>query len=993
MSKNKTASVSDGNINEAKEKGPGIFRRLGRKIAGNIPLLLCFLIPVIVMLLVFIQRGIFPFGERCFLRTDLYHQYAPFFKELNDKIKRGGDIFYSWDIGNGSNFLALFAYYLSSPFNWLMIFCPAKYVIEFITLGIVLKIGLSGFTFGLFLKKHTGRNDYAITMFAVFYALSGYMAAYSWNIMWLDCLFAFPLVILGLEQMIKRDKCLLYCLSLAFCIITNYYIAIMICIGVVLYFIMLMFITPHKRTEEFLDPRTGRPFIRTFYLNYPKKIGQFALYSLIAGGLSCVLLIPAYYALQMSASASSTFPKTFTSYFSILAMLQRHLDNVDVHIGLDHWPNIFCGVAAFIFIPLYVMNKKIRWKEKIGYGLFVLILLASFSMNFLNFIWHGFHYPNSLPCRQSFIYVFLILTMCYKGYMGIKDRSVAQIVGSIAGSIGFVLLAEQMFAEDNKWHFQVYYVSILFLALYGIFIYIYRKKKKAHPVLVILLLLAVLGENFMNTSMTSVTTVNRTDYVKYDSDYTALYNTTKTISDQLFYRCEKLRLRTKNDGSWYQYPSTSVFSSTANKNLSDYYKILGMESATNAYSKTGATLLVDMLFSVKFEFSNITYPDNELRTLRASSGDVKMYENKYSLPVGFMVPSDFETKWYTEGNNPVDTQNNFITASTGLYNLFKYASYSDNDKSESVASFTVDQDGYYYAYVLNSSIDEVNTVIKSKDASRADQSVNHTSLKRRFILDMGYAKKGDTITITSKTEDQNLYFSLYVLDPDVMKEAYEILNSSSLDVTAFTDSTLEGTIDVKEAGLMYTSIAYDEGWKVYVDGEVVTPVMLKKAMLAIPLSEGTHTIKMEYIPQGYSIGLKLTLLSLLILVLITWFRFLYRKYIHVQSAFIEDEEMDGERAAKYLSENAGRYKTAEYNGFDDEDEEDEPEPEKRGGKASQGEPEAPATEEGEDVPFSPEISAEEMQIVKKLEETSAEAEKSDELSSENDKSVVDENDK
>ena len=103
--------------------------------------------------------------------------------------------------------------------------------------------------------------------------------------------------------------------------------------------------------------------------------------------------------------------------------------------------------------------------------------------------------------------------------------------------------------------------------------------------------------------------------------------------------------------------------------------------------------------------------------------------------------------------------------------------------------------------------------------------------------------------------------------------------------------------------------------------------------------------------------------------------------------------MDGERAAKYLSENAGRYKMAEYNGFDDEDEEDEPEPEKRGEKASQGEPEAPATEESEVMPFSPEISAAEMQIVKKLEETSAEAEKIDELSSENDKSVVDENDK
>ena len=46
------------------------------------PYLVAFLVPILVMIIVFIERGIWPFGVKCFLRTDLYHQYAPFFKEL-----------------------------------------------------------------------------------------------------------------------------------------------------------------------------------------------------------------------------------------------------------------------------------------------------------------------------------------------------------------------------------------------------------------------------------------------------------------------------------------------------------------------------------------------------------------------------------------------------------------------------------------------------------------------------------------------------------------------------------------------------------------------------------------------------------------------------------------------------------------------------------------------------------------------------------------------
>jgi uncharacterized membrane protein YfhO len=79
--------------------------------------LTAFFLPILIMICVFIGNQIYPFGDNSFLRTDMYHQYAPFFAEFQRKLVNGGSLSYTWDIGMGTNFTSLFGYYLSSPFN------------------------------------------------------------------------------------------------------------------------------------------------------------------------------------------------------------------------------------------------------------------------------------------------------------------------------------------------------------------------------------------------------------------------------------------------------------------------------------------------------------------------------------------------------------------------------------------------------------------------------------------------------------------------------------------------------------------------------------------------------------------------------------------------------------------------------------------------------------------------------------------------------------
>ena len=92
--------------------------------------ILAFLIPVAVMVIGCIKAEIYPFGERTFLRNDMYHQYVQFFTSMYDKVKAGDGLAYSMQLGFGSNTASVYAYYLASPLNLLVLLFPRKYIAE-----------------------------------------------------------------------------------------------------------------------------------------------------------------------------------------------------------------------------------------------------------------------------------------------------------------------------------------------------------------------------------------------------------------------------------------------------------------------------------------------------------------------------------------------------------------------------------------------------------------------------------------------------------------------------------------------------------------------------------------------------------------------------------------------------------------------------------------------------------------------------------------------
>ena len=553
------------------------------------PLLAAFCIPLLITLIICVNREIYPFGDQCMLHIDMYHQYCPFFTELMEKLKTGGSPFYSWNIGLGADFVSLYAYYLASPLNWLLILWPRGYVIEFMTVLSILKIALSGLTFTYYLGEHfhvwqdagnaaaVTRTEkktavrlpadvasYAAALCGAAYALCAFMAAYAWNLMWTDCMVLAPLVILGLERLIRDNRPGLYYVSLAVCILSNYYISIMICIFLVLWF--LLYWMEHRASGY-------RAWIR------------FAWYSLLAGATGAVLILPTAKVLSLSGASGISFPETMEWYFNIVSELARSLLAVDVYTGDSHWPNLYCGIFALFLLFLYVWNRAVPWKKKLPRLALVVFFWLSFSNNMLDFIWHGLHFPTSLPGRQSFLYAFLVLVIAYEALLYIRELKLWQVFAAGGMSVVFLLFCNHFMDETTMEQTSIWASGAFFACYFVIVLGILIGKKRIRQLMLATGCLAVVAELVINYNLTGLDTISRTDYVKNLADYRAVLSETaeKSDEDSVFYRTEELERKTKNDAALSGYHSGTQFSSLMNLNVSHFYQDVGMEGGKNFY--------------------------------------------------------------------------------------------------------------------------------------------------------------------------------------------------------------------------------------------------------------------------------------------------------------------------------------------------------------------------------------------------------------------------
>lgn len=806
---------------------------------------LAFLLPVAVMLVLFAGNGIYPFGDRSFLVTDMWHQYMPFFSEFVHKIRAGEGLSYSYNVGIGSNFLALYVYYLACPFNWLVFLVPEAHIMEFMSYLVIVKIGLIGMCAWIYLQKSSmlshAPSPWAGLLCSLFYALSGFVAAYNWNIMWLDCVYLFPLILLGLERLVKERKPILYCVTLFASIYTNFYISIMICIFLVLYFGWIL-------ATETRGETTGQRM---------RTVVRFGLYSLLAGGMACVLLIPEVLAILETDFGNMDFPDKLESYFPVLEVLARHCMCVATHKGLQHWPNIYSGAAAMVLVPAYVLNTGIPMRRRFGRMALAGALLLGFTTNYADFIWHGLNFPDSLPARQSFLYVFLVIVMCYEELCALKEARPREILNGYLAAVAFLLFCE-MFIESDDFRSGTVILNLCFVTAYAVLLYLYRVKDSQNwaGLITASALVIALAESGINMGDTSVGTTDRTAYLGQQEDYKALYREALDREDG-FFRLEKFTRKTKNDGTLTGYPTASVFSSTMNSYVMDLYDRLGMRHSKVYYGYDGATAFTSALLNVHYMFGESDGYENSLYTPVNTSGDITLYECENTLPFGYVAPTGYDLAEVSSGNAFV-LQNDLVNLLGVEGKLFVKKSSTENGDD---VIFQAKEEGIHYAVVTSSGTSKITVT------GTALEEEKFSDLKKGCILYLGSLEAGDKLHFTNGDENDEtprIKVEVYRMSEDVLTEAIAILGERHLEEVCVDNTRIEGKITLQEPGRVILSVPYEKGWTVRVNGEKTNPALFGGTWMALDLEPGEYTLECSYVPHGKWAGVAVSAVSILI---------------------------------------------------------------------------------------------------------------------------------
>lgn len=848
-------------------------------------ILAAFCLPVILMLLAFLVMGIYPAGENQIAVIDMYHQYVPFLGELQSKLQSGGSLFYTWNGAGGSNFWNLLAYYGASPLNLILVLFPKKFLMEGVTLILLLKIGLAGSTMAVYLRaivweKDKRSADISLVGFATLYALCSYVMAYYWCIMWMDAVALLPLCILGLHKILDGRSGVFYTVCLALVVFINYYMAIMVCIFILFYYPVLYFIKVQGESAGHFFKTTGR------------AVG----YSLLGVLMSAVMLLPTWMSMQSTYYISADMPEKTELYNDLLDILNQMLPNAELTYR-EGLPNLYCGMFVVILLVFYWISRTIPLREKLLNGAFLVFLIFSLNINKLDFIWHGFHFPNQLPYRYTFMICFLLIAMAYQVFQRVDEIRVNHLWILLAAGGGYYLLAQKILTEHIKDLDLFVYSGLAWLALYVAILLLYKKGRLPKNLLLILTVILLTCEMASNTctSIDQVGITQRSNYYANETDIAKLVKKTEGTDDR-FGRTEMNDNYILNCPAMYHYKGISQFSSSLNANATALMEHIGVEGAPdkNRFNYNQTDPVTNAMLNIRYLIGkNLPIDDSDFKQI-AKSGNSRLYESIYPLSIGYMTADTIRT-WNYEQENPfmvlddyvrAVTQNKYTSVFTEIEpvdvsaanielsstgdGMWDSTLKNETKKSKTILTYQAQQIGKQYLFIEADDADAI-TVSQEKKDDKIEIRNDCGS-----IVNLGEMDSGTEFTVTIEYKEGkggSVVSHVCTMDEAVWQDAYKMLSASMLDVTDYGDSCLKGTIDVQEDGVFVTSVPYEAGWKLKVDGHTrEINELIGGAWISTSLSAGEHQIELSFRPPGLIAGLLITLASIGLLIAAEWWR-------------------------------------------------------------------------------------------------------------------------
>ena len=699
----------------------------------------------------------------------------------------------------------------------------------------------------------------------------------------------FPLIILGLDRLMKDRKPGLYVISLAYSAFNSFYHTYMIAIFAVGYFLLSRLFIPE---EERKAGGFGRAAV------------SFLGFSLLAAGIAAVSLLPmARLMMGMDRlSVDHAVPALYQqSYYQLLF---RGFAGCDAWIGPDS--RIGYSAAALIAVILLLITKG-RKKQKTE----LLLLIAILCIPAAGYLMNGMGYvTNRWTWALSLLVAWLVTDMLPELYViSPKKRLVLTALLGLYIAISYLFMsagsdrrmlllyalallicaAGFLFAALGKAHFRRFMIAATCVSVLVFSFLFYDQESKSGKYIP---LGSAQNKAFQANGMPLLNLIDTTDGTRYSdiglshvrnagwlhpsgaggmSFYMSFYN---SAVDQFH---NSVALRTD---PW-------AFGYDGLNSRSELYALLGVN---HIFTKKQANLPVgfDVPEAKTGKISSWTpgIGKNTLFTLFDQSVSyeeyqtLSPYERQQILMKAIVLedhPGDTAVGAYDIDKDEASSTVYTIKPNGDSLNVTDHGWQASKGGDGLLLSLDEPVSGEIYVYLDNISFENgrADECYITAEAYRDDEHTATSTIrlmnpynhmyggKHRWLLNLGNLEKVDSIIVKSDRSGIYRFDSIRIYPRDVEDIRRNLAGMEHITSGyAITKNRMDISVSNTEHQYLFAAVPYSEGWEAQDQGKPVRILKADVGFMGLELEPGEHEIVFIYHTPGFRTGLIISLFSL-----------------------------------------------------------------------------------------------------------------------------------
>lgn len=805
---------------------------------------------IFCLIIIFILRNGNLYGS--ILDWNTQHSVIPeyfrslFYKTLN--------IFpdFALNLGSGQNIYNYSYYGLFNPVIIISYFLPFISMKSYIQISSILLVYSSVILFYYYLRRNKVNENVSLLSSVVFLTASPLLFHSHRHIMFMNYMPFLILALIGVDKYFEKDNSKLLCISTVLIILMSYYYSIPAIISIVIYGVY-KYIKLNKKIT-----------VKSFF----KDGFRFLIPIMIAILISCILLVPTFYAILIG-----RLPNDINISLSDLLVPRinvKYLMYNAYGVGLT-------SISLLALINLFFDKKR--------ENRFLLICLSSLIIfPIINYLLNGTMYIDA-KVLIPFLPLYTLVISYMFDKISTKKIDLRKLVIASLAVLFLIYVGKSSYGN-------YFYIDFIF-SLTLIIIATKTNTKYLFKILTIVLLVIYSCAGNSKDTLVSRKDINSSENVNQEKlikkipkgyDHTTLYN---------------LKLENVNNiyGNLNIY-SDYLYSSTGNANYNlfmfDTFEV-PMQSRNRLIISANKDLMY-LMFSNNRYFIGDNVDITGYKEID-KIGDTKLYENTDVLPFmyvsyNYYSKTDFSKKSFPYNNEILlnnvvvngKTNNEFKTSIKETFIRQSDIKYMDPSIINNGDRITVKKDNSRMLIdipeVARNKILFVSFNLEPQSCKVGDLLVNINGNTNKLTCrewkyyngntTFNYVISGDTSNKVEVTFSKGMYkidnLKIYYMDYNDIKDINKKVTKVSIDSKTKGDK-IYASVETEKDGYFVTTLPYDKGFTIKVDNKKIDYEKVNIAYVGFKISKGKHNIVIEYKAPFKIIGLIMSFIGIIVYIL------------------------------------------------------------------------------------------------------------------------------